>query len=141
MVHVKLMTLIKLMLTNRKGIIEINLFLPHTVCSREPLLQRRVSGRDDQCAPVSQAVQAAAPDLLRDCPRQHASLVLRPGAQQARRARGDEVGNEGGLHVQCHQRRLLCRGREISAAVENLDRIPPQPGNGLWFSQPQGNIL
>ena len=124
---------------NRKVVLKIT--FPHPGCSCEPLLQRRVPGGDDQRAPVGQTVQADAPDLLWARPCQHAPLVLRPGAEQAGRARGDEVGHEGGLHVQRHQRRLLCRGREVAAAAENLDGVSSQPGNGVWLSQPESHLL
>ena len=120
-------------------LLSISVFLP--VCSCEHLLQGRVPRGGDQRSAVCEAIQAAPPNLLRARPRQHEAVVLRPGAQQARWTGGDEVGHQGGVHVQRHQRRLLRCGREVPAAVENLDRITKEPGNGVWIAKSQSHLM
>ena len=105
-------------------------------------------GREDLCAPDGQTVQANAARILRSGSRQHEAVVLRPGDDQDRRAGGDEVHQQGALHLQRHRGRLLCHRREGPA--EGPDWFPQSQQYGLrvlaephqfWRLQDQKEIL
>ena len=87
------------------------------------LLQRSVQRGAHLCQADSEAIQTGSPRLLRAAPRQHAAVVLRPGDDQDCGPRGDEVCQQGAVHLQRHRRRLLCHRREGSA--QSADRIAP----------------
>ena len=66
------------------------------------LFQRSMPGRKDLCTSDGQTVQANSARLLRFGPSQYETVVLRPGDDEDCWTRGNEVHQQGALHLQRH---------------------------------------